>query len=46
LPNRPGIRRFSWLGGAPKRDLPTNIASDDIRAELQIFIKNDQSLAA
>ena len=46
LPSRPGIRRFSWLGGAPKRDLPTNIASDDIRAELQIFIKNDQSLAA
>jgi soluble lytic murein transglycosylase-like protein len=46
LPSRPGVRRFSWLGGAPKRDLPTNIASDDIRAELQIFIKNDQSLAA
>ena len=22
LPNRPGIRRFAWLGGAPKRDLP------------------------
>jgi soluble lytic murein transglycosylase-like protein len=46
LPNRPGIRRLSWLGGAPKRDLPTNNARDDIRAELQIFIKNDQSLAA
>ena len=46
LPSRPGIRRFSWLGGAPKRDLPTNIASDDIRTELQIYIKNDQSLAA
>ena len=46
LPSRPGIRRFSWLGGAPKRDLPTNIASDDIRAELQVYIKTDQSLAA
>ena len=46
LPSRPGIHRFSWLGGASKRDLPTNMAGDDIRAELQIFIKNDQSLAA
>lgn len=46
LPNRPGIRRFSWLGGAPKRDLPTNQAGDDVRAELQLFIKNDQPLAA
>lgn len=46
LPSRPGIRRFSWLGGAPKRDLPNNIASNDIRTELQTFIKSDQSLAA
>ena len=46
LPDRPGIRRFSWLGGAPKRDLPTNVAGDDIRAELQVFIKNDQPGAA
>jgi soluble lytic murein transglycosylase len=46
LPDRPGIRRFSWLGGAPKRDMPTSKASDTIRAELQIFIKNDQSFAA
>jgi soluble lytic murein transglycosylase-like protein len=46
LPNRPGIRRFSWLGGAPKRDLPASKASDSIRAELQIFIKNDESFAA
>lgn len=46
LPERPGVRRFSWLGGAPKRDLPTNVASDVIRGELQVFIKNDQSLAA
>lgn len=46
LPERPGVRRFSWLGGAPKRDLPANAASDSIRGELQAFIKNDQSLAA
>ena len=46
LPERPGIRRFSWLGGAPKRDLPKSMASEDIRAELQIFIKNDQPSAA
>jgi soluble lytic murein transglycosylase-like protein len=46
LPDRPGIRRFSWLGGAPKRDLPANKASDSIRAELQVFIKNDQPFAA
>jgi soluble lytic murein transglycosylase len=46
LPERPGIRRFSWLGGAPKRDLPANAASDIIRSELQQFIKSDQPLAA
>ena len=46
LPERPSIRRFSWLGGTPKRDLPANKASDSIRAELQVFIKNDQSFAA
>ncbi|MES2783377.1 MAG: lytic transglycosylase domain-containing protein [Pseudomonadota bacterium] len=46
VPDRPGIRRFSWLGGAPKRDLPASKASDSIRAELQVFIKNDQSFAA
>lgn len=46
LPERPGIRRFSWLGGAPKRDLPANKANDSIRAELQTFIKNDQPFAA
>ncbi len=46
IPSRPGIRRFSWLGGAPKRDLPANKASDSVRAKLQIFIKNDQPFAA
>ncbi len=46
LPDRPGIRRFSWLGGAPKRDLPNNIASDSFRSELQAFIKNDDPASA
>jgi soluble lytic murein transglycosylase len=46
LPERPGIRRFSWLGGAPKRDLPNNIASDAFRIELQAFIKNDDPASA
>ncbi|MFM2410278.1 MAG: hypothetical protein RL481_1106, partial [Pseudomonadota bacterium] len=46
LPDRPGIRRFSWLGGAPKRDLPANAASDSLRSELQVFIKNDDPASA
>lgn len=46
LPDRPGIRRFSWLGGAPKRDLPANAASDALRNELQVFIKNDDPASA
>ena len=46
LPDRPGIRRFSWLGGAPKRDLPSNAASDSLRSELQVFIKNDDPASA
>jgi soluble lytic murein transglycosylase-like protein len=46
LPDRPGIRRFSWLGGAPKRDLPANAANDGLRSELQVFIKNDDPASA
>jgi soluble lytic murein transglycosylase len=46
LPDRPGIRRFSWLGGAPKRDLPDNIAGEILRSELQTFIKNDDPMSA
>lgn len=46
LPDRPGIRRFSWLGGAPKRDLPANAASDSLRSEFQVFIKNDDPASA
>lgn len=46
LPDRPGIRRFSWLGGAPKRDLPASAASDALRSELQVFIKSDDPASA
>jgi soluble lytic murein transglycosylase len=46
VPERPGVRRFSWLGGAPKRDLPDNVAADDFRAELQALIKNDDPAGA
>lgn len=46
LPDRPGIRRFSWLGGAPKRDLPAYAANDGLRSELQVFIKNDDPASA
>ena len=46
LPDRPGQRRFSYLGSAPKRDLPTNVAGDGLRNELQAFIKNDDPRSA
>jgi len=46
LADRPGVRRFSWLGGAPKRNLPASIASEAIRNELQAFIKVDDSASA
>jgi len=44
--DRPGVRRFSWLGGAPKRSLPTSIANEAIRSELQAFIKVDDPVSA
>jgi len=46
IADRPGVRRFSWLGGAPKRALPTSNASEAIRNELQAFIKADDSKSA
>ena len=46
LPDRPGIRRFAYLGGAPKRDLPSNVAGDSLRNEIQLFIKNDDPRSA
>lgn len=46
LPTRPSIRRFAYLGGAPKRDLPTNVADDGLRGEIQAYIKNDDPRSA
>lgn len=46
LPDRPGQRRFAYLGGAPKRDLPSNAADDGLRSEIQAFIKNDDPHSA
>lgn len=46
LPDRPGIRRFSYLGGAPKRDLPKSSIDDGFRGEIQAFIKGDNPAAA
>ena len=46
LPERPGQRRFSYLGSAPKRDLPNNVASDGLRSEIQAFIKVDDPRSA
>lgn len=46
LPDRPGQRRFAFLGGAPKRDLPSSAADDGLRSEIQVFIKNDDPRSA
>ncbi len=46
LPDRPGQRRFSYLGGAPKRDLPNNVAGEGLRSELKAFIKTDDPASA
>lgn len=49
LPDRPGTRKFSFRGEAPRRDLPDNIhngAADSIRSRIQLLIKNDDPAAA
>jgi soluble lytic murein transglycosylase len=49
LPSRPGIQRFSYLGSAPKRDLPANVDTAgiaDIRSAIQISIRNDNPAEA
>jgi soluble lytic murein transglycosylase len=49
LPTRPGIQRFSYLGSAPKRDLPANIdvaGIADIRSAIQVSIRNDNPAEA
>ncbi len=47
LPQRPGTQQFSFLGTAPKRDLPDNIAdAASLRDQLQLFIRNDDPASA
>ena len=47
LPERPGTRRFSFLGSAPKRDLPdSNPSASALRSKLQELIKADNPSGA
>jgi soluble lytic murein transglycosylase len=47
LPQRPGTQRFSYLGSAPKRDLPDNIGdAASLRDQIQIHIRNDDPASA
>jgi soluble lytic murein transglycosylase-like protein len=47
LPIRPGTKRFSWLGEAPKRDLPDSSASAaGLRNKMQVEIKSDNPAGA
>lgn len=42
LPQRPGTRRFSFLGSAPKRDLPGSVpTAAALRSQIQELIKAD-----
>ena len=42
LPQRPGTRRFSFLGSAPKRDLPGSVpTAATLRSQIQELIKAD-----
>jgi soluble lytic murein transglycosylase len=49
LPIRPGTQRFSYLGSAPKRDLPDNVNIEGISAvrdAIQLSIRNDDPAGA
>ena len=49
LPVRPGTQRFSYLGSAPKRDLPENVNVEGISAvrdAIQLSIRNDDPAGA
>jgi soluble lytic murein transglycosylase-like protein len=47
LPIRPGTKRFSWLGEAPKRDLPDSSGSAaSLRNKMQVEIKADNPAGA
>ncbi len=47
LPQRPGTQQFSFLGTAPKRDLPDNISdASNLREQIQLYIRNDDPASA
>ncbi len=47
LPTRPGTQPFSYLGSAPKRDLPSGASdADALRSQVQLFIRNDDPASA
>jgi soluble lytic murein transglycosylase len=47
LPVRPGTKRFSYLGSAPKRDLPdSNPSAATLRERMQVEIKTDNPAGA
>jgi soluble lytic murein transglycosylase len=47
LPSRPGTQQFSYLGSAPKRDLPLGASdADALRSQIQLFIRNDDPASA
>ena len=49
LPQRPGTRRFSYLGEAPRRKVPTIVnepGADGLRRQINLFIRNDSPAEA
>jgi soluble lytic murein transglycosylase len=47
LPQRPGTQQFSFLGTAPKRDLPDGISdAASLRDQIQLYIRNDDPSSA
>lgn len=49
FPQRPGTQRFSYLGSAPRRDLPDNVNVEGIsaiREAIQVNIRNDDPAGA
>lgn len=46
LPELPGIRRMSYTGSAPKRDLPKKLEGSALRNQIQAFIKADDPMSA
>jgi soluble lytic murein transglycosylase len=47
VPLRPGTNQFSYLGSAPKRDLPDNIGdAGPLRSQIQLYIRNDDPAGA